>query len=259
MMVMQRIRFTYTKGEPLKWIGHLDLARVWERVLRRTQLPVAYTKGFNPQLRIQFASALPVGCRGRAELADLWLNEPIAPAQFAAELQPKLPPGIEIRDIHEVDLHAPTLQALMWAADYVVQILPEGAVDVAQAVGRFTAATQVLKQRARDGKTYDLRPLIEDLRVEGTDDEGWVHLALRVSSRPGATGRPDELLEVLGLTDCARRIERTQLILAAEPDKSAGTPRDADAALAFDADSEREPVAKVLPARLTRTGWGGFD
>ncbi len=256
---MQRIRFTYTKGEPLKWIGHLDLAHTWERVLRRTQLPVAYTKGFNPQLRIQFASALPVGCRGRAELADLWLNEPIAPAQFAAELQPKLPPGMEIRDIHEVDLHAPSLQALMWAADYEIQMLPEGDVDVAQAVERFMSAGQVLKQRGRDGKIYDVRALIEALRVEFTDAEGWVHLALRVSNRPGATGRPDELLAALGLTDCPRRIERTQLILAAEPDRSAGRPRDADAALAFDADSEREPTTKVLPARLTRTGWGGFD
>ncbi|MBK9095352.1 MAG: hypothetical protein IPM84_21870 [Anaerolineae bacterium] len=90
----------------------------------------------------------------------------------------------------------------------MVQILPEGAVDVAQAIS-FTAAAQVLKQRPRRQDRLaaaDRRPA-----REGTDDEGWVHLALRVSSRPGAT-MPDELLEGPGLTDCARRIERTQLI-----------------------------------------------
>jgi len=256
---MQRIRFTYTKGEPLKWIGHLDLARMWERVLRRTRLPVAYTKGFNPQLRIQFASALPVGCSGRAELADLWLNESVSPAQFAAELEPKLPPGVTISDVHEVDLREPTLQALMAAAEYEIQVLPEGDVDVAQAVARFTAAAQVRKQRSRDGKTYDLRPLVEDLRVESTDAEGWVHLAARLSSRPGATGRPDELLAVLGLTDCARRIERTGLVFASVPYTGSGMSQDEGEEAAPLPDVEAEEAAAPLAARQTRTGWGGFD
>ena len=259
--MVQRVRFTYTKGEPLKWIGHLDLARVWERVLRRTSLPVAYTKGFNPQLRIQFASALPVGCSGRAEVADLWLQEPVQPDQFVAELQPKLPPGVEISHVHEVDLQAPTLQALMAASEYLIQVLPEGGVDVAQAVGRFMAAAQVFKQRGRDGKTYDLRPLVESLHLESTDAEGWVHLSARLSSRPGATGRPDELLAVLGLTDCARRIERTQLIFASTPYTGSGVSSDAPSSEAkrgaapLDLDEKAAPLA----ARQTRTGWGGFD
>lgn len=257
--MVQRIRFTYTKGEPLKWIGHLDLARMWERVLRRTRLPVAYTKGFNPQLRIQFASALPVGCSGRAEVADLWLNEPVSPAQFVAELEPKLPPGVTISNVHEVDLHEPTLQALMAAADYEIQVLPEGDVDVAQAVAHFTAATQVRKQRSRDGKTYDLRPLVEDLRVETTDAEGWVHLTARMSSRPGATGRPDELLAVLGLTDCARRIERTGLIFSSVPYSGSGLNRDEEDDAALEPALEREEAQVPLAARQTRTGWGGFD
>ena len=56
----QRIRVTFGKGQQLKYISHLDLARTWERVFRRARLPVAYSQGFNPRPRFQLAAALPV-------------------------------------------------------------------------------------------------------------------------------------------------------------------------------------------------------
>ncbi len=76
---VQRLRMVFTKGEPIRWISHLDVARMWERILRRADIPVAYTRGYNPQMRIQFASALPTGCSGRAELADVWMTRAISP------------------------------------------------------------------------------------------------------------------------------------------------------------------------------------
>ncbi len=318
---MQRMRFTYTKGESLKWVGHLDLARMWERVLRRSGLPAAYTQGFNPQLRIQFASALPVGCSGLAELADLWLGETVTPAAFEAALRPKLPPGVEVRAAHEVELHAPTLQALMFAAVYNIQILlpsqpclanqPDASIytpadspadspadppadppadlpadppadppahatadddmpdradvgDIAAAVASFLALTHVPRRRSRDGKVYDLRPLVEEMAVTGADAAGWVHLTVRLASRPGATGRPDELLESLGLGDCARRIERTQLILASAPVPAVSSDASSDLALPdIEPDDGEAPAGRPRrasgDARQIRTGWGGLD
>lgn len=212
---MQRLRFFYTKGEPVKFVGHLDLARMWERALRRAGLPVAYSLGFNPQLRIQFASALPVGCSGAAEVADLWLDEPISPPEFTARVQPQLPPGVHVFDVHEVTLELPSLQSQMHQADYTIAVDVTGtAVNVAAAVATFLAAPEVTRVRARDGKPYDLRALVDDLQIQGVNQDGWVRLTTRLASRPSATGRPDELLEALGLGDLPRRIERTRLIFA---------------------------------------------
>lgn len=212
---MQRLRFFYTKGEPVKFVGHLDLARMWERALRRAGLPVAYSQGFNPQLRIQFASALPVGCSGVAEVADLWLGEPIAPEAFIARAQPQLPTGVRIYDVREVDLNLPSLQSQVDQAEYTIQVdIRETPADVAAIVANFLAAPEVIRIRPRDGKAYDIRALVDDLQCRGTTADGWTLLFTRLASRAGATGRPDELLEALTLGDQPRRIERTRLIFA---------------------------------------------
>lgn len=212
---MQRMRFHYTKGEPVKFVGHLDLARMWERALRRAGLPVAYSQGFNPQLRIQFASALPVGCSGCAEVADLWLDEPVAPQEFTDRVQAQLPSGVRVFDAHEVALELPSLQSQMHQAEYTIQLdVTDAPLDVAAALAAFLAAAEVTRVRPRDGKAYDLRALVDDLHDQGTTPDGWMRLFTRLASRPGATGRPDELLEALGLGDLPRRIERTRLIFA---------------------------------------------
>ena len=75
-----RLRITFSKSGALRYTGHLDLQTTWERTLRRAGLPLAYTHGFHPGPRIQIASALPLGFIGRAEIVDIWLDEPAAPA-----------------------------------------------------------------------------------------------------------------------------------------------------------------------------------
>ena len=75
----QRLRLRFSKGEQLKYISHLDLARAWERAFRRAGLPVAHSQGFNPRPRLQIAAALPVGVTGRAEYLDVWLTEALVP------------------------------------------------------------------------------------------------------------------------------------------------------------------------------------
>ncbi len=55
---MQRVRLVFEKGAPLRFIGHLDLVRMWERAFRRAELPLAYTLGFTPHPRLTFAAPL---------------------------------------------------------------------------------------------------------------------------------------------------------------------------------------------------------
>ena len=67
----QRVRITYAKGEPIKFISHQDEFRLWERTLRRADLPLLYKRGFNPQPHMQFASPLGVGITGDREFIDI--------------------------------------------------------------------------------------------------------------------------------------------------------------------------------------------
>ncbi len=210
---MQRLRLRFSKGEPLKYISHLDLARTWERALRRAGLPVAYSQGFNPRSRLQLAAALPVGVTGRAELLDVWLIETMAPVDLKARLEPCLPPGLAVLAVEEVDLRAPALQAQMRAAEYRVEVRSQEPTEaIASRVRALLDTPSILRQRQHKGKlqTYDLRPLVQAVTVEA-GRKGVQVLTMRLQASPGGAGRPDEVLKALGLALGQHRIERTNL------------------------------------------------
>jgi len=209
-----RVRLTFAKGEALKYISHLDLARAWERLFRRAGLPVAYSQGFNPRPRFQIASGLPVGVTGRAELLDVWLAERLAPEEVLARLRPASPPGLELLAAEEVDLRAPALQARMQAAEYVAVLdTAEPADAIRTRVEALLAAPSLPRQRHHKGKqqSYDLRPLVQSLAVRPASAGGGILLEMRLQASPEGAGRPDQVLDVLGLTLAARSIERTKL------------------------------------------------
>ena len=69
-----RIRIVYSKADSLKYTGNLDLQKIWERLLRRANLPLAYSQGFHPQPRINQGCPLPLGFIGENEMVDIWLD-----------------------------------------------------------------------------------------------------------------------------------------------------------------------------------------
>jgi radical SAM-linked protein len=209
----RRIRMTFAKREALKYISHLDLARVWERVFRRAGLPVAYSRGFTPRSRFQIAAALPVGVTGRAELLDLWLTEPLPAEEVLDRLRLSLPPGLDVMDAEEVDLRAPSLQSRMRTADYWVVVQSQEPVEAIRTrVQALFEAPTVPRRRQHKGKwqTYDLRPLIQSVTVE-RGQPGEHVLAMRLQASPQGAGRPDEVLDALGLSLAVRAMERTSL------------------------------------------------
>ncbi|MGD2206072.1 MAG: TIGR03936 family radical SAM-associated protein [Anaerolineae bacterium] len=209
----QRLRIKFAKGEALKYISHLDLAKTWERVFRRAGLPLAYSQGFNPRPRFQIASALPVSVAGCAELMDVWLAEPLLPEDVLSRLQPMLPAGLEVLGAEEVGLRSPSLQSQMRVADYRAVVSScEPSEAIATRVQSLLEAATLLRQRHHKGrlKTYDLRPLIRTVRVEpGGDGEHILYMRLQAS--PQGAGRPDEVLDALGLSAVPHIMERTEL------------------------------------------------
>ena len=209
----QRLRLRFAKGEPLKYISHLDLARTWERVFRRAGLPVAHSQGFNPRPRLQIAAALPVGVTGRAEYLDLWLTEALTPGEAESRLRPCLPPGLEVLDVAETELRASALQAQVRTAEYRIEVWNKEPIEAVRSrVQALLDTPSILRQRQHKGKvqTYDLRPLIQTVTVE-PGQEGEHVLTMRLQASPAGAGRPDEILKALGLSLGPYTIERTNL------------------------------------------------
>lgn len=208
---MQRLRITYAVDFPLHYASMLDRAQVWERAARRARLALVYSSGFSPRPRMQDAAALPVGFRAQGELLDLWLAEPAEPSAVQAALSAALPAGLTIRQVEEIALDEPALPTQVCAAEYSVVVetdLP--AEEVRHRIDALLAADRLPRQRR--GRPYDLRPLIERLWVESASAVG-ITLGMLLAAREGATGRPEEVLDALGLGEGFCRICRRRLIV----------------------------------------------
>lgn len=212
-----RLRITFSKTGSLRYTGHLDLQTVWERTARRAGLSLAYTHGFHPGPRIQIAAALPLGIAGTAEIVDLWLDsDPGEPSVTKNRLQTGAPPGLTILQVETVDEHGPALQTQVDSAEYLVTLLEPMTGPELQARLDNLLRLAALPRTRRD-KSYDLRPLIEELTLTpGPSPAGGgvgMRVFMRLAARVGATGRPEEVLDALGIPLEAARIERTRLIL----------------------------------------------
>ncbi len=205
----QRLRITFAKTEAMRFTGHLDLHRTWERTFRRARLPLAYSQGFNPHPRLNLASALPLGFTSGCEVIDVWLEQEMTPEAVKEALGPALPPGLRVLEIRVIDAHRPALQSELEASDFTVTLL--------EACPDLDARCQALLQagslrRVRREKEYDLRPLILALEPLPADEQGRARLFLRMAAREGATGRPEEVMAALGISAEETRTHRTRLV-----------------------------------------------
>ena len=203
-----RLRITFAKTEQMRYTGHLDLHRTWERTFRRAGLPLAYSQGFHPQPRINLAAALPLGFTSECEVTDVWLEHVIPIQQIRSALEQAVPPGITVLEIHEVGEKAAALQTLVVAAEYLITLMDQNP-HLDQDIHELLAETTL--PRERRGKQYDLRLLVEDLQRISDDEQQRPRLLVCLSSRPGATGRPEEVLSVLGIDPASALIHRSRL------------------------------------------------
>ena len=205
-----RARITFSKQGALRYTGHLDLHRLWERAMRRADLPLSYSQGFHPQPKISLASALPLGFSSRGEVLDVRFNEEIPTEEIATRLKDSLPPDIQVTNVESVDEREPALQTQVLSATYDVHLTePVDGSDLTRKVEELMMSESL--PRERRGKFYDLRPLIETLDVI-TEADGKVWLQMKLAARDGATGRPEEVLNALGIEPEYTRVERTRLI-----------------------------------------------
>lgn len=216
---VQRLQIRFAAEGPLKYVSHLDLMRVWERVCKRAGLPMASSRGFSPRPKIALAAPLAVGVTSEAELLDILLTEQVDLAVTMSELSAQLTPGLRIIEIGEGPLKQASLQSMLRATSYEVEVQDQRSRELwQQAIDDLLAREEIpwSHQRGKDTKSYDLRPLvlsIDLLRVE----DGLARLNMRLRNDERGAGRPEQVTLALGASEEPTRIHRTAIELAGEP------------------------------------------
>jgi len=187
------------------------MARTWQRIARRANLPLVYSEGFNPQPRMAFAAALPVGCTSDHEELDMVLSPPCAIDEVKTNLDRVMPPGMKLISIEEMPLNAPALQVQLQAAEFEIAVEDVGAIELLpERIAQFLAAPEVMRDRR--GKVYNLRPLVQTLMIEPGGADRAAVIRSRLQATEAGTGRPDELAVALGLDPATVKIKRTKLL-----------------------------------------------
>lgn len=214
--VRVRYRLRLARRGPARFLSHLDGLRALHRALRRSGLPVAQSRGFNPHLKVAFASALALGLESEAEFVDVEMTAPVRLADIAARLGAALPPGFELREVRGAPPGGRALASHKAVSRYLATP-PEpdaglrrtagGPPGIAGVGAELEAKIERLMDRPkleverRPGKTVDLKPMIVALRAEslGEPGGGCCRLMMDLLSGPGGAARADETLSLLGL------------------------------------------------------------
>ena len=203
-----RIRAVFAKTEPMRFTSHLDLYRAWERLLRRAGVELVFSQGFNPRPKLQLAAPLPLGITSQCEIIDFWLvKQQSELPQLRSKLLAEQPPGIEIQMLEIIDPSAPPLQKKVTAAEYQVRLLDQ-VLNLDQKIETMLDSESILREKR--GKTYDLRPLSEELKFEGGESRS---IEMLLKAQEGGTGRPEEVLRALDIPPENSRVERTRLVI----------------------------------------------
>jgi radical SAM-linked protein len=206
-----RIRFRFSKLGKIRFTSQRDVARMWERALRRAALPMAYTEGFNPRPQLSFGLALPTGAESLAEYVDVSLDpvraaeQGIVPATLPVVLEGLLPDGLHIEEAVPVERSKDSLQQMVTSCSWTMRLVGVERDELASMVAALLAAETVPITRERKGREEldDLRPSVLGLAVAFAADDASVDpsgrtigLVAELSTRPRGV-RPVELLRGL--------------------------------------------------------------
>jgi radical SAM-linked protein len=196
-----RLRMQFAKGEPVRYISHLDLARTFERAIHRAKLPIAMSEGFNPHIKVAYASALSVGVTSNCEYIDIELREDIPAEEAVHALRQQMPEGLELDQYKVMIKNAAALMAIVNMADYTVEVPTQRACEADWVEGQLEQllaadAVPFIRQSPKGRRELNLRPLIGNITlVSWTADKAIFALRTYITDR-GAV-KPQEVMQVL--------------------------------------------------------------
>ena len=205
-------RVHYRRGEEVRFLSHLDLLRMFERAIKRAAIPMAYTEGFNPHLKLSFGPSLATGLTSDAEYVDMQFYQDEKSVDIASLLQPQLPQGIEIVDVKYLDKKAPSFVTIVNRAEFEFHL--NGKNNQQKLQDRIESILSqeelnVERKKKKKSQTINVRPYID--RLEATS---WGIRAV-TKMQNGKSVRIDELLSLLlphdDILQKTARVHRTKL------------------------------------------------
>lgn len=190
---MIKIRGKFIKDKDMRFIGHLDLMRVFQRAFRRADVPVKYTEGFNPQPKLALATALPLGVTSQGEYLDVELEKKIDLDEFIRSMNEILPNSIKILKVKYTNDNKSTMSLIRWSS-YIVGIgfLEElTKEEFEKYLEDFFSNKEILitKTSKKRGKTKErevnIRDLIKDISILDFNNNGVI---LKMMLKTGSSG-----------------------------------------------------------------------
>lgn len=217
-----KIRIKFRKYGVMKFIGHLDIMRYFQKAMRRAEIDICYSEGFSPHQIMSFAAPLGVGITSDGEYLDIEVNSTLSTEKALHVLNETMVEGVEIVDYVQLPDNAKTAMSIVAAADYDLYFkagydAPKSATEFAEAIDDFfTKPSEVLitKKTKKSEKVMDLKQLVYDFKAESkVREDGAVvpSFYLMVSTGSSDNLKPElvveSLFESMGLTYDANAIQ----------------------------------------------------
>ena len=198
-----KIRIKFRKSGVMKFIGHLDIMRYFQKAMRRADVDICYSEGFSPHQIMSFAAPLGVGITSDGEYLDIEVHESKSTKEAMADLNATMVEGVEITGYVKLPDNAKTAMSLVAAADYKLFFkegyeVPFTKTEAKQAIlDYFITPSEVLitKQTKKSEKIMDLKQLVYDFKVEGTEEAPEFYINLCTGSSDNL--KPELVLESL--------------------------------------------------------------
>lgn len=185
-----RYLIKFSKGEGIKFISHLDLMRTIQRIIRRSEVPIEYSKGFNPHMALSLAQPLSVGVYSDGEYMDIVLTEKMQVDDILARLNEAAPPTIRFFEATPIEIvenvkRVPQAMALLDAGRYIIKLklVNEEKVEEKMASLLNENAWETLKKSKKGEKMSDIKPLVKELKYWVKDGELVINALIATGSR----------------------------------------------------------------------------
>ncbi len=205
---MLKVRIKFRKYGFMKFIGHLDVMRYFQKAMRRAEIPIAYTGGYSPHMIMSFAQPLGVGVTSDGEYLDIELKEPISSEKAVEQLNRTMVEGMEVVSFREIpDDKKSSGMTIVAAASYRVTLLESrktSEITMAlpeewqERVEAFMAQPEivVMKKTKRSEKEVDIKPMIYQMKVltgKAGQNSDSIYLFLATGSEQNL--KPDLVME----------------------------------------------------------------
>ncbi|MDF2892651.1 MAG: hypothetical protein K0R80_3018 [Clostridia bacterium] len=198
---MINVRLKFTKGSEVKYISHLDLMRTFMRVVRRAEVPIAYSGGFNPHPEMSFGAPLSLGVISLAEYVDINLAQEVPLSELVDKLNQYMPMGIKVLGAIKLPEKFKSAMALITHAKYSIKAYIDDAdtKELKEKLNSFINQEQILAQKKQPKKNFqikevDIRPMILEMNFDGCQD-GICIFSCLLHSGSKANLKPEMLMQ----------------------------------------------------------------